>query len=526
MNQDPNNLVQAVPETQPQVDLAPIAPTVAAAPPVVEQPALPPQPEAPTEEPVMIAANIDEVPDSPPVDIPSQPLMPSEPAMGPDLGQPGQPETETVPTFQQLAEVPVANAPVAETPEVATPEPVAAPAETAPVAPVEAETVAPVEPQALAQAVQPEAETQQAEVVPTFQQLAVPPTPATPETMVMQEAQPQPEAPAVPQENKKKKFIPILVAIIIIALIGGAISISLKHISTIGKADAIQSLRPARSDAGNMNIAVLGATDARKDVYVLLNHLFGKEITKESLDTCPSFKGSHITYTAHKETIKSEKNYNLLYLCDLETQKKYLIEAEGDNTIDGVFLVVNVEEGMTSETVDLIEALKAANITQLVVYIVGDQATIENDLKSVLEKNGFHFDTISKIEGPSVEEESVKGLMREADAAMIKIEEKEGPSVIQSFKKVSLLTYFKTTEEEGLDKSLKTDQVKTMGLKLTEDPLEGKVSFQGGKEEITPGEITTIKVELDDLMPLELGMRVEVYYNNKVVGIGVISALE
>lgn len=487
MNQDPNNLVQIVP-TSPETT-----------------PLIPQEPELPTEEPVMIAANIDEMPaenlqaltQTTPVE---QAPVPQETVAGPDLGQPEKQEEETVPTFQQLGDVPVegATTPAVEIEQNPTTTPV-------PVINNLTETYQQGEPSTA-----------------PFQQLGVfSETTDTPTTM---ETTPQEEVKeSQPVKNKKKKFIPILVLIMVVALIGGGLSIGLTHLSKLGKEEYYPTIKPTRSEDGNTNIVMIGSTDAgREEVLALMTKLYGEEKSVIDLSSCPEQKGNYLTYNSEKVEIATTKKYNIFLPCSIEDQMKILMNGDGEDTTDGVVLVLKAENPLDENIKKILVGTKNIGIEKLIIYVVGDKTLIEDALTTMLEESGYDSGSIPVVVGTLDNEENIKELMNTVDTQVIRIVEENAPTAIQSMKSMKLYTYIRVKEEGGTIDEISSEE-KSFTYQIGEEKIKGTLTVS---EKEQPGVYFLSDLELEEAKPLEVGMRIPIYKESKYIGVGVIHELK
>ncbi len=479
--------------------------------PVVEQPTtpvVPTEPVAPTEEPVMIAANIDDLPLEEQPIIPPKTTAPVEPtvevpAVAPDLGQPNQPDTQPpVATFQELGNIPVEGQP--DTPVV----------EETPAVP---ETVPPVAPVVPTDA--PAAEEQ----VPTFQQLGDVPVEGQPSPTAMEEAvtldeeEDQEEKP-----DKKKKFIPILAVVLILGMIIGGVSLALNGLSSLGEEDLIKTLKPVRSDSSRTNIAIIGTENSKRDeVLSMLDAVYGGT---ESQNECTETNGRYLSYVTKKGVIKTKKAYEAFVPCDFESQIKYLVDGDGNNTVDGAIVVVSAEEGLPQEIKTQVQNLKTLDIKKIIVIVVGDKSKVEEEIITLLDTTGFDSTYTPILAYTELNEEAGKEVMDKIDTNIKKVTSKKQAAAVQSFDKLKLFTYFKS--KDGLSSTITPDTLKTLKLSIEGKDYDLNLTFPENYEALEPGEHIILDAKLKEKVPLETGMRLPISQDGKVVAIGVITELK
>ena len=374
---------------------------------------IPPEPVEATEEPVMIAANIDEMsqdelaaiapttevettqPEAAPVETPQPETTPQEetpvevpatpetevvpvadpvvevPAAAPDLGNPeNESKEETVPTFQQMPEE--EQQPETETPAVADP------------APSNEQITVPL-PDSTSLTDMYQAKPA-GEAVPTFQQM--PEAPTTPVEVV-------PTADSAPvdldeeDEDKQKKGIPKIVPLIIIGIVLIAVvAVGIMVIRSKGNGSSVKTLRPDRSADSSTNIAILGHVDTPKaDVVVSITKLIGVNISKEEVESCKEDENHGMKFGIHYIDMNiNGSEYSINYPCGFSSAIKYLVVSEGDKTVDGAILIVSASEGIMPQTREYIITLSKLGINKIVVYIIadGDTAKTEEDVKALL----------------------------------------------------------------------------------------------------------------------------------------------
>lgn len=542
MNQEANNVIPQeaavpTPETTPVVpvatpEVAPVvqenAPTVVepvVAPAPIEQAVaetptevattntvMPQEPELPAEEPVMIAMNIDEVPveASSPV---QQDTVVDIPVEGPELGQPETNTEETVPTFQQFPEV------EPETTSDATAEETISNPPAVDMTAMENQLTVPLP--------SPEEQPYQAtsnQNVPTFQQLGDVPVETPPmanegeETIDTEEEEEQPK--------KKRSIIPLIIIgiVIVLVLIVGYIGLTSRN----NRGGNIPSLRPERSAEGNINVAVMGHVESPKaDVFSSLTKYYGTEVPKESLETCEEYTIRSVRLYEKITNISTEsRSYNLIYPCDFLSTQKYIIASDGEDTVDGIILVVSSKEGVMPQTREMILTASKTSTEKIAVYITndGDVSKTEDEVKDLLKKYNFDVTNTPIVSGGASDETSLKELMKKVDSWINRITEYNGPSAVESHKKMKLYTFLKPKEMDGLKEELVEND--KLDFEVLDKKVEGTISFEEGVDKVLPGDVAELTVKLSKNTPLEVGLRVPVYKDDNIVGIGVVSELK
>jgi len=465
MNQDPNNLVST--ETTPPV----IAPIVT------------PEEEQTYEEPVMITANIDDMPvDQIPQSILSEEQVPqanevvepTEDVQGPELGQ-TQVDEEKVPTFQQLT---VEN-------------------EEGYVAEAKQQTDLTVEPTI--------PETYQAGHQNIMEQ-SMPET--TPTEDVEEEEEEQPK-------KKRSKLLLVIIIVLVILLVAGAFLFK----GNFRKAKATIN----QKTIGDINIAVVGDVNSTKDALYL--KLTGEENQEYK---CEEETSLDVTYSIMKNELDTSKQkYNLRYPCGYADFLKYVILNNDLEKIDGAILVVKASDGIQPQTIVVAEALKKIGIEKMIVFISQSTNPEENknakaDVNDLLDAKGFDKTTTPIITGSIDKEADIKKLLTEADSWFENTKVETDSYVIQDHKKIKMYTYVKTTSEGGESTPMQNNDQYTFEIG---NKVKGKVILPDGLKQINPGDNVDVTVELEEKVSLEKGMKVPFYKDSKVVAIGVIDEI-
>ena len=462
--------------------------------------------EESTDEPVMIAI-VDEVVEettpetNPPVEVPVVP---------PELGQPEIPvDDNNVPAFQTFPEE-TSNEPVVEE-QVTTPEPVVEEA-----APTEEPVVEPSTESITVPAPQEQTETYQAssqtEVVPTFQQMPeAPTTPEQTEGVTLDEEEPIVED----KPNTIRKIIPLIIVGLIIATIAGFIYVSMNNVPT--KTTDKETLIPVRSENGKTNVLIVGTNESKK--WTIYPSLVG--ITENDIKECPSEKNRLEYHLIKKDATYNGTDYNVVYPCNLSSTFNYMIDSEGDNTIDGAVLIINADQENVVQAKAFMESLSKTGVKKLVVYIVGSLNVefIARDIRDAISETGFENNTPVLISTNS----NIDELKAKINQTIIREDPSDGPSAIQSHKSIKLYTHFLSKEEGGMEEELKGDVI--LNLEIGSEYYTVKLTVPKDADPIKPGDNGEISVELDRQLPLETGIRVQVYKESKVIGLGVISEL-
>ena len=493
---------------------------------------LPPEPAEPTEEPVMIAENIDEmsqeqltaiVPEKVETSPPEQKPETPEPAavatdpvidapIAPDLGNPEMENKESsVPTFQQMPEEETIVA--VETPSVTNP--------------------APTNEQIAVTLPEPSNEdTYQAksasDQVPTFQQMPEAPTTLVDEASASDNMpiDSEDEEEEQPKKGFNKKIPLIIIGITLVAVIAVGIMV----MRTKGNGGTVKTLRPNRSVTSSTNIAVLGHVDTpRSELVVAMSKFMSIDITKDEVESCKEEEKHSMTYGVHHIDLNIDgTNYSINYLCGFSSAIKYLIVSEANNTVDGAVSVVSAKEGIMPQTRELVLTLSKLGINKIVVYVIadGDTATVTEDIKKLLEQYNIDNKNTPIVVGNISDEKTIQELITDIGNWIQKETNYNGPSAVQNHKTLKLYTTFKTAEEDGMQDNLTKKNKNKLTFTINNKDYSGKVKFEEGVELIKPGDNQEITITLNENIPIIKGMRVLVSQNDKVIGVGVISEVE
>lgn len=463
MNQNPNNLVPT--ETTP-----PVIPTIAT-----------PEEEQAYEEPVMITANIDDMPvDQIPQSILSAEQVPQanevvesiEDIQGPELGQ-AQVE-EKVPTFQQLT----------------------VEKEEGYVAEAKQQTDLTVE---------PTTETYQAGHQNIMEQ-------PTPETTPIEDTEDEEEKQP---KKKRSKLLLVIIVVLVILLVAGAFLFK----GNFRKAKATIN----QKTVGNINIAIVGDVNSTKDALYL-------KLTGENNQEykCEEETSLDVTYSLMKNELDTSKQkYNLRYPCGYADFLKYVILNDDLEKIDGAILVVKASDGIQPQTIVVAEALKKIGLEKMIVFISQSTNPEENknakaDVNDLLDAKGFDKTTTPIITGSIDKEADIKKLITEADSWFENTKVETDSYAIQDHKKIKMYTYVKTTQEGGESTPMQNNDQYTFEIG---NKVKGKVILPDGLKQINPGDNVDVTVELEEKVSLEKGMKIPFYKDSKVVAIGVIDEI-
>ena len=482
---NPEPVVEPVPETVPETT--------------------PESTEEIVEEPVMIATFDEPIEETPVVEVPVEPVV-EVPTVTPDLGQPEVNTEDNVPSFQTFPEEPTT---VEETTPETTPEVVEV-KEPEPVVEQATETITVQVPDSQPESYQASSQT---EVVPTFQQMPeAPTTPEQTEGRTLDEEEPVTEE----KPNTIRKIIPLIIVGLIIATIAGFIYVSMKNVPT--KSTDPETLIPLRSEDSNTNFLVIGNDTSKKDtIYTQLTGM-----TQEELKSCSNEK-NRLEYSVQRKEIEINGiKYNAVYPCSLDHTINYMIDSEGDNTVDGAVLVINADAEGETQARYLMEALRKTGAEKLVVYVVGTKnlENLNKELRDIISETGFENNTPVLNQTVS----NIDELKAKINQTITIKEVNDGPTAVQSHKVIKLYAHFLSKEEGGMENPLSGNVV--LNLEIGNEFNTVKLNISKDSSAINPGDNAEIEVELDRQLPLELGLRVPIYNkDSKVIGVGVISEL-
>ena len=449
------------------------------------------------EEPVMITANIEDLPESErpvitaPIEEKSQPVEPDDPQqlnVGFELGKKEEPKEETVPTFQQFGEIPSENK-IEEKTEVEqleskneiTPEPI---------------------PSSLTELYQAK------------------PTNVTTESTTPEQVEEKKEETVETLEDeydndepkKKPKLLLIIMFIIVLLIVGGFIFIKLT-----GKEKA----KVETKTVGKINIAVVGDINSNKDkLYTTL--IKNTDITKCEEKNLLETKYSIID----KELRTGKSDYNIIYPCGYENTIKYLVVSDSIDKVDGALLVVKDE--VKEQTIEVTKVLQNIGVSKLIVFIEksdNDETTkkIQKDVEDLLVARGFDKTHTPIIIGKTSEENDIKKLETEADSWFENTKVESDTYALQKHKIIKLYTYIKPTTEGGITSSIKNSD--SFDLKINDTKAKGEVELPETITEIKAGTNTDITIKLEKEVSIAKGMRIPFYKDSKIVAIGVVDEI-
>ena len=250
---------------------------------------------------------------------------------------------------------------------------------------------------------------------------------------------------------------------------------------------------------------------------------------KEDVEKCSEVEKRTVKYDSQVTELTSEsRKYNLVYLCNYASALKYIITSDGEDTIDGVILVVSAKEGIMPQTREIVKSLESTIVPKVAVYIVNDADTtkVESDIKELLKNSHYDVDNTPIVKGSATDEASLKDLMKRIDSWINRVTEYNGPSVVQSYQEMKLYTYFKTKEEGGIEDSITKANGNNFRYEILDEKISGTLEFEEGTENLMPGDTATITVKLSKKTPLETGVRIPIYNGDKLIGIGVVSEMK
>ena len=448
------------------------------------------------EEPVMITANIEDLPESErpvipsPAEEKSQPVEPVEPQqidVGFELGKKEEPKEEKVPTFQQFGEIPSENK-IEEKTEVEqleskneiTPDPL-------PTSLTELYQAKPTN--VTAEPTTPEIEEAKEEVVETL------------------EDEYDNEEP-----KKKPKILLIIMFIIILLIVGGFVFIKLTN---KGKQDV------ETKTIGNINIAVVGDVNSSKD------KLFTTLIKNTDITKCEEKNLLETKYSVIDKELKTGKReYNVVYPCGYEDTIKYLIVSDSIDKVDGAILVIKDE--VKEQTIEVTKVLQNIGVNKLMVFIdkSDNEATnkkIQKDVEDLLVARGFDKTHTPIIIGKITDESNIKKLETEADSWYENTKVETDAYALQKHKKIKLYTYLKPVSDGGLSSSVKNSDV--FEFKINDANVKGEVELPETIKEIKPGTYTDITIKLEKEVSLSKEMRIPIYKDSKIVAVGVVDEI-
>ncbi|MBR3210817.1 MAG: hypothetical protein IKF71_02635 [Bacilli bacterium] len=316
--------------------------------------------------------------------------------------------------------------------------------------------------------------------------------------------------------KKKSKLVPliifgiVLIAVVVVGVIG---------LRTRGEKGPIKLLRPERLANSNTNIAVLGdASTPNAQVAATILKKLGTETAVEEIEKCPSQETYGVEYGLFTSEIKTQNNnlYNINYSCGKESTMKYLLVSEGEQTVDGAIIVLSSNTGVSSEIKDYLHTLNRIGIKKVVIYIIdeGNSTQVEEEIKGVLENQGFDNANTPIVKGSTTDEEKIETLISKAEKWIKKETSYKEPSVVPSYKTMKLFTTF-----------LVDKNIDNLSFTINKVDYKAKVTLEEGQDGIKAGETQEITIELEEEIPAVTGMRVIVKEGDTLVGIGVISEL-
>ncbi len=445
------------------------------------------------EEPVMITANIEDLPESerpvitttaPETPQPVEPVEPQQIDVGFELGQKDEPKEEKVPTFQQFGDIPTENK-IEEKTEVEQ---------------LESKNEIVEEPIATSL-------TELYQAKPT-NVVAEPTTPETTEEK-KEETEVLEDEYDSEEPKKKPKFLLIIMFIIIILIIGGFVFFKLT---------SKQKSEVNTKTIGNINIAVLGDINSNKD------KLYTTLFTNADINKCEEKNLLETNYSViDKELRTSKRNYNLIYPCGYEESIKYLIVSDAIDKVDGAILVVKDE--VKEQTQEITRVLQNTGVTKIIVFIDSEKASdkVQKEVEDLLDARGFDKTHTPIIIGNITDENNIKKFQTEADSWYENTKVESDSYALQKHKKIKLYTYFKPTTEGGITSSIKNSDV--FDLKINDIKVKGEVELPETISEIKAGTNKDITIKLDKEISLAEGMRIPFYKDSKIVAIGVVDEI-
>ena len=451
------------------------------------------------DEPVMITANIDDLPED------QRPVIPTTPAatpqeatdpesldIAPDLGGLEKEEEKKTPSFQDFPEVPTEGHESVERisgPEITTEPPIAS---------------------NLTELYQ--ATSKEEEKVPAFQDLPEVPTENAKEEVEMETLDEEED-----EEPKKRiKIIPIIMIIIVVLLVAGFIVIKSsggfhKNKATINK-----------RTIGNINIALIGDTNSKKEL------LFTKLTKEKNTNKCEEETAYETKFSTIKKEIESNKRkYNIVYPCGHEDTIKTLFLSDNIDKIDGAIIVIKASDGIKPQTIESSNALQNLGISKMIIYVIKsakeeENKNIQKDIEDFLDSRKIDKIHTPVILGDTTNDDDIKKLLTEADSWYENTKIETDSYAVQKHKKVKLYTYVKTANEGGLASSIQDKEKFTFNIGKN---VSGEVQLNEGIKEIPLGTNKDITIEFEEEVPISNGNKVAFYKDTKIVAIGVVNEI-
>ncbi|MDX2393593.1 GTP-binding protein [Streptomyces sp. DK15] len=297
-----------------------------------------------------------------------------------------------------------------------------------------------------------------------------------------------------------------------------------------------------------VNIGTLGHEDHGKTTLAaaLIGHYGDGSATYAKIDK--ALEGRHEGWfsisSSHIEYATAVRDYGHVDHPTHADHCKAMIS--GGAPWDCAILVVSAFEGAMPQTREHVRLARLVGIPHMVVFLnksdMADEETldlVEEEVREVLTRFGYPGDTVPVVRGSALlamdgDERGVEQLgelVKHLDTYVPHIVRGEKPDTRAPQARFEAQLYLYAPNENGRTAPLPMPSRTSFAFTVTttagtfDDVAVGSLGGPGGASGIGPGEYTSVKVTLEDTIPMKVGSTFAVTEGSKTFGRGIVSKI-